>query len=654
MSPLQGSPGLSVRHAIASPPTPSVSSFATWAVATLLCAHTSLAVAAERLADLSLQQLSDVEVTSVSKSSELLRLAPASIYVITQDEIARAGVTSIAEALRLAPNLQISQYSSSRYVAGARGFAGAQEAQNFSNKLLILIDGRSVYSPLYSGVYLDVQDVLMEDIDRIEVISGPGATLWGANAMHGVINIITLPAYLTDESIVSVGAGNLERTASARYGAKANDALAFRVYGKAFEREATELADGSSAQDEWNKAQGGFRLDWAGADDTLTTQADVYRGDQGQPGLHDVRIEGANVLGRWQHRNARSEWQVQGYYDYTKRAEPSGGAAFRLHTFDLEMQQRSEWGSHRLIWGAGARVHRYEIENTTGLAFEPPERTMTQANLFLQDTLALTDSLDLSLGMKAERDPFSAWNALPDVRLAWRATPKSLLWVAASRAIRSPTPFDRDVIERLDGQVFLTGNDQFEPERVDTLEVGYRTEATERLTLSASAFYNVYEDLRTIEPASSMQFLPLRWGNRMEGDTYGLEAWGKWQVADWWRLSPGVRLLRQRLEFSAGASGLLGLAQAGNDPKSQALLTSAMDLGSSVSLDVTVRYVDSLPEPQLASYTELNASLGWRAGRNFHATLSGSNLLDSRHLEYPATSGQFIRRSVLAQLRWNF
>jgi iron complex outermembrane receptor protein len=654
MSPLQRSLGLSARQAVALAPVSSVSPTATWALAAILCGQASLAVAVERLADLSLQELSDVEVTSVSKSAELLRLAPASIYVITQDEIARSGVTSIAEALRLAPNLQVSQYTASRYVAGARGFAGAQEAQNFSNKLLILIDGRSVYSPLYSGVYLEVQDVLLEDVDRIEVISGPGATLWGANAMHGVINIITLPAYLTDGSIVSVSAGNLERTANARYGVKTSDALAFRVYGKAFEREAMELADGSSAQDEWDKAQGGFRLDWTGADDTLITQADIYRGDQGQPGGQDVRVEGANLVGRWQHRNPRGEWQVQGYYDYTKRAEPSGGVAFRLHTFDLELQRRNEWGAHRFIWGGGARVHRYEIVNTAALAFEPPERTLTLANLFLQDTLALTESLDLSLGLKAEHDRFSGWNALPDVRLAWRATAKSLLWVAASRAIRSPTPFDHDVVERLGGQVFLTGNDRFEPEQVDTFEVGYRTEATERLTLSAAAFYNVYDDLRTIEPASSTQFLPLRWDNGMEGETYGLEAWGKWQVADWWRLSPGVRLLRQRLEFSRGASGLLGLSQAGNDPRSQALLTSAMDLGSSVTLDLTLRYVDSLPQPALDSYSELNASLGWRAARNFDVTLSGFNLLDARHLEYPATSGEFIRRGVLAQLRWNF
>jgi iron complex outermembrane recepter protein len=652
MSPADGSPHASVARAT----TCRLREAAAWlcAVAMALCGHVPVAVAAERLADLSLEELSDLEVTSVSKSAEVLRQAPASIYVITHDEIVRSGATSIAEALRLAPNLQITQYSATNHVAGARGFGGAQEAQNFSNKLLILIDGRSVYSPLYSGVYLDVQDVVIDDIDRIEVISGPGATLWGANAMHGVINVITRPAYLTDAPLVKIGAGNLERIASVRYGFKANDSLALRLYGKAFEREATETAEGTSARDDWDKAQGGFRLDWTGAVDTFTAQGDVYRGDQNQPGPGAVRVAGANLLGRWQRRTDHGDWQVQGYYDHTERDQSRGGPAFELHTFDVELQQRRQAGAHRLVWGAGARVHSYDIRNSASLAFEPSERTFTLGNAFVQDTIGLSDALELTLGLKAEHDPYSGWNALPDVRLAWRLEDTALLWVAASRAIRSPTPFDRDVIETLDTTVFLTGNKSFEPERVDAFEVGLRAQASHKLTFSASVFYNMYEDLRTIEPASSTQFLPLRWDNLMEGATYGFEAWGKWQVTDWWRLAPGVRLLRKRLEFAPSASELLGLDQSGNDPKSQALVTSSMDLTPRLSFDATLRYSAELPEPALDSYYELNASLGWRIGPDVDITVSGFNLLDSRHLEYPSPSGQYIRRSVLAQARWRF
>ena len=315
----------------------------------------------------------------MSKSAGLLRQAPASIYVITHDDIIRSGVTSVAEALRLAPNLLISQYSATSYIAGARGFGGAQEAQNFSNKLLVLIDGRSVYSPLYSGVYLDVQDVLMEDIDRIEVISGPGATLWGANAMHGVINIITRPAYLTDDSLISVGLGDLERTVSARLGNRASEAMSYRVYAKAFEREEMELATGAGARDDWNKGQAGFRLDWTGADDTLTAQGDVYRGKQNQLGAGHGEVEGENILGRWKHSTPRNEWQLQAYYDRTERAAPPGGVAFDLRTFDLELQQQTQWGRHRVVWGAGTRVHRYDIRGSSTCCSSHPSARYVRA-----------------------------------------------------------------------------------------------------------------------------------------------------------------------------------------------------------------------------------------------------------------------------------
>jgi iron complex outermembrane receptor protein len=611
------------------------------------------APAGDHLTELSLEELSNLEVTSVSKSAESLRQAPASIYVITHDEILRSGVTSVSEALRLAPNLQITQYSASRYVAGARGLAGAQEAQNFSNKLLILIDGRSVYSPLYSGVYLDVQDVLMEDIDRIEVISGAGATLWGANAMNGVINIITRPAYLTDSGLVTAGAGNQERTVSARYGRKVNEALSFRVYGKAFEQDAMELSDGRDAGDEWDKAQAGFRMDWTGADDSATVQGDAYRGTQSTLGPMDNRIEGANVLGRWQHRTEHSDWQVQAYFDRTERTEWPSGVGFELNTFDLELQHSIQLEAHRVIWGAGARLHDYRISSSQTLIFSPSERELHLGNLFAQDTISLTDTLDLTLGLKMERDSFSGWNPLPDIRLAWHVTDEALLWLAASRAIRSPTPFDVDVIEKQEGAVLLTGNSSFDPEQVDAYELGYRVQPTSNLSLSASVFYNVYDDLRTIE-ISPVTLFPLRWDNLMEGETYGLEAWAKWQVTEWWRLAPGVRLLHKSLEFSPGASELLGIEQSGNDPRSQALLSSSMDFGPRLTFDTTLRYVDALPNPRLHSYYELNASLGWHVWRALDISISGFNLLNSRHLEYLAGSAEYIRRSVIAQARWRF
>jgi iron complex outermembrane receptor protein len=609
----------------------------------------------ETLADLSLEELGNLEVTSVSKAAEALRSAPSSIYVITHDEIVRSGATSIPEALRLAPNLQIIQYSSSNYVAGARGFGGAQEAQNFSNKLLVLIDGRSVYTPLYSGVYFDMQDVLLEDIDRIEVISGPGATLWGANAMNGVINIITRSADLTTGGFASASSGNVERNVSARFGDDISSGLAYRVYGRAFEQEAMELESGASARDDWRKAQGGFRVDWTGADDSVTAQGDIYRGEIAQPDVRDIDLKGANVLARWQHRSARSEIQLQAYHDRTERAQPIDGAAFVLRTYDIELQQRIDAGPrHRIVWGAGSRWHDYEIDGSQSLLFEPAGRSISLGNVFVQDTIALTERLDLTLGWKFEDAAFSGWESLPDLRLAWRVSDDHLLWAAASRAIRAATPFDRDVIERSGGMTLLVGNASFQPEQVDAYQFGYRGQPFTNLALSISSFYNVHENLRTVEWGPPPTFLPLTWGNNMEGETYGVEAWAKWQVNEWWRLSPGVRLLRTSLELEPDTIPVLGLEQAGNDPRWQGLLTSSMDLPHGLTFDATLRYVDELPAPALPSYRELNAALAWRMNDRLTIVLSGLNLLDSTHQEYPAPAGQWIRRSVLATARVRF
>jgi iron complex outermembrane recepter protein len=614
------------------------------------------ATASDELGGMSLEELANVQVTSVSKSVEPLRTAPAAIYVITHDDIMRSGATSIPEALRLAPNLEVTQMSASNYVVSARGFGGSPPAQNFSDKLLVLIDGRSVYSPLYSGVYLDAQDVMLEDVDRIEVISGPGATLWGANAMNGVINIITRPAEVTDGTLVSAAAGSTERNAAARYGGKLGDDTAYRFYGMGFHREALDLPSGASASDGWSKGQAGFRVDRTATDDTTTVQGDVYRATENQLQQGDVMIDGANLLGRWQHRfSAQSELQVQAYYDLTERYSPTGDGAFVLRTYDLQIQQSVALGaSHRLVWGAGERVDDYDITNTTTLLFVPAARALTLGNVFAQDTIALSRSLSATVGMKMEDDPYSGWSALPDARLAWSLNDANQLWAAGSRAIRSPTPFDVDVVEKVGPTVFLTGNSQFEPEKVWAYEVGYRAQPASQLSFSVSAFYNVYDNLRTIEPDSATVFIPLHWGNLMAGDTYGFELWGNYQLTDWWRLSPGFSTVHKRLHFQPGASGLLGLSQAGDDATGHGSVTSSMDLGHDLTFDASLRYVSALPDPALPGYYNMNARVGWRALRSLELSVTGSNLLNSRHLEFPAPYGEEISRSVIVQAQWNY
>jgi iron complex outermembrane receptor protein len=614
--------------------------------------------AVDELGGMSLEQLANVQVTSVSKSVEPLQGAPAAIFVITHEDIVRSGATSVPEVLRLAPNLEVTQMTSSSYVVSARGFGGNPVAQDFSDKLLILIDGRSVYTPLYSGIYFDAMDVMLEDVERIEVISGPGATLWGANAMNGVINIITRSADVTGGTLVRAAGGNNETNGAVRYGGKLDEDTSYRFYGMGFHRDAEQLPDRSSAEDGWAKAQAGFRIDRVHADDTATLQGDIYRATEDRLQQAEGVVDGANVLGRWQHQfSEQSQLQVQAYYDLSQQFAPAGNGAFVLRTYDVEVQQSMALGSaHKLIWGAGERINDYDITSTTTLLFVPESRALTLGNIFAQDTIALSAALSATVGIKLEDDPYSGWSALPDARLSWRLNDSNQLWAAASKAIRSPTPFDVDVVELLSptGPVGITGDEQFRPEKVWAYEVGYRAQPLSQLSFSLSAFYNVYDDLRTIEPAAGGGFFPLRWANLMGGDTYGLELWGNVQVTDWWRLSPGFSTVHKRLHFEPGASGLLGLSQAGDDPSGHGTLTSSMELGHNVTFDASLRYVAALPDPALPSYYDMSARIGWRARKSLELSLSGTNLLNARHYEFPAAAGgEQITRGVLVQGEWS-
>ena len=420
------------------------------------------------LKKLSVEELMSLDVTSVSKSAEPLSGAPAAIYVITHDDAVRSGATSLPEVLRLAPNLQVVQISASNYTITARGFSGNSSAQSFSDKLLVLIDGRSVYSPLYSGVYWDAQDLLIDDIERIEVISGPGATLWGANAMNGVINITTRKASDTPGAAVSVGAGNLEKGGSGQYGGSLGPDSNYRVYAKGFERSSLDLPSGVSADDGWSKVQAGFRTDWTPGNAAFTVSGDLYRANEAQLGTTDLSITGVDVLARWQQKLANgSNLEIQAYYDETQRFNGGGNGAFALNTYDLEAQHSFSFGRvNEFVWGAGDRVSTYGITNTASLLFLPDHRVLNLANAFVQDTVAIQPRLKLTVGVKLEDDPYTGTTPLPSARLAWSATDRTLLWTAVSRAIRSATPFDRDVAEYLGPTLFLVGGPDFRPEKL--------------------------------------------------------------------------------------------------------------------------------------------------------------------------------------------
>lgn len=623
----------------------------------LLCTAPAFALDAspvEGLTRLSLEELGRVAVTSVSKAAEPLSSAAASIFLITREDIRRSSARTLPEVLRLAPNLQVIRLTATSYEVTARGFGGNQAAQNFPNKLLMLVDGRSVYSPLFSGIYFDAQDVLPDDVERIEVISGPGATLWGANAMNGVINVITRQAADTQGLLAKAVGGNREQRFDARWGGKNAGALSYRVYVTGYKAGSLDLADGTSAGDSWKKGQAGFRMDWAQGADVVSASGDIYDATEDVPANDaDTRIKGGNILGRWRHFTARTQIQLQAYVDRTSRASTVDSSGFTLTTYDLELQQAIDFDRHRLVWGGGKRFSRYDIDNTAALIFEPAHRTLHLGSVFAQDTLRLGAGVSLIAGIKFEDDPYSGWSTLPDLRLSWQIGETAMSWLAGSRAIRSPTPFDTDVIEKLGSITYLAGNAAFDPEKVTAYEVGYRSQPRASVSFTVTGFFNRYDDLRTVELDPVSGFLPLQWGNRMKGDTYGIEAWADFQLASWWRLSPGVRTLHKRLRFKEGASALLGVEQAGNDPTSQALLRSSMDVGNRGTFDLHLRHTDTLPAPYTPAYYELNARFGWRWTDALELAISGSDLLHRRHVEYAPTAGEAIGRSVVAELRWS-
>ena len=628
-----------------------------WAAVAVVFGGNASAESVDDLRHMSLSELGSIDVTSVQKTPQALADAPAAIYVITHEDAVRSGARTLAEILRLAPNLQVYQTSASHYVVTARGFNGNTGAQNFSNQLLVLIDGRTVYTPLFSGVYWDMQDVPPEDIERIEVIRGPGATLWGANAVNGVINIVTRKSSATQGGFLDVHAGNLEHGFTAQYGGRLTDALTYRLYIKDEIYDQTETPAGGPAHDAFSKPQGGFRLDWTpNATDTVTLQGDAYVGAAENRGAAPEDIAGRNLTARWSHDwNDGSALQVQAYYDRTGRATENGGGDFHVDTYDLDVQQSfSPSRRHHLVVGGGLRLSDYRVNGTPSLFFTPASRRLILGDVFGQDSITLGAGFTLILGLKLEDDPYSNLTPLPSARLSWTPSAGTLVWAAVSRAIRAPTPFDRDVQERVGTAVSLSGGD-FQPSTLEAYEAGVRVEPSSNLSLSVSAFYNTYDQLRTIEKVpSSIYGLSLVWGNGLRGDTYGLEAWGDYRVTPWWRLSAGFNALRERFEFKPGATRLIGVSQIGDDPHYQASLKSSMNLGRDVMLDADLRFVDALPNPRLPAYEELNARIAWNLTPRVQLSVSGFNLLHERHLELPPSEASAIPRSVLAGLLWRF
>ena len=593
------------------------------------------AAAETSFADLSIEELSQIRVTSVSRKPEALEQAAASVYVITRDDIRRAGVDSLPEALRLAPNLQVARAHSFAYAITARGMNGTQNST--PNKLLVMIDGRSTYSPFFSGVLWDIQDTLLDDIERIEVISGPGGVLWGVNAVNAVINIITRQH--ATGVLATVNAGNQGGSAAVRYGAGN-----WRAYARTVHQRSTETAAGRPVDDRRRHTQAGFRGDVAMGNDRLTVNGNFYDGRSGQPqpgaisvsgttlALGDIDSAGANLTVGWSRQFSNGgAVSLQAYLDHTERMVPPTYSQ-RLDVLDLQLLHTlGAHGAHQPTWGASYRIARDRATNSAVVAFLPPHVTQSWASVFGQDEWTLRPGLRLTAGARIERNPYTGSEFLPSMRLAWMAAENTLLWGGVSRTVRAPTRLDVDTFIPGKPPFLLNGGNAVKAEVARVHEIGYRGQPAAGVSAAITLFQHRYDHLRTQEIAPSRTFVVFASG--MEGKATGIEAWGSVQLSPTWRLSAGATGLKERFWRKPGSNDAASPTTTGRDPHHQFQLRSSHTFGNDVEFDVGLRRIGRLRNPSVPAYTAIDARLGWRISPQWELALIGQNLNGS-HAEY--------------------
>ena len=620
------------------------------------------------LTQFSIEELMHIEVVSVARKEQTIFEAAAAVFVITGEDMRRAGVTSIPEALRMVPGVQAGRQDANKWAVTARGFNDV-----FANKLLVLIDGRSVYTPVFSGVFWDVQDLVLEDVERIEVIRGPGGTLWGANAVNGVINILTKEARDTQGGLVHLGGGTDEEAfATARYGGSLSERAYYRVHAKYFQRAASKGTAGLDLEDDWYLGRVGGRLDWElDSGDVLTLQGSVYDGQVGQTvqlttGLEppyvetfpdDWTIDGGHVLAGWRRvLDEDADLELQVYYDHTeRRGTPIGG---QTETFDMDFQHRFRPSRRQeIVWGLNTRTLRDDFSGSFTITFDPPNRTTHLFSVFAQDEVAFRqDRLHLIGGAKLERNSYTGFELQPNVRLVWMPSPDRTLWGAVSRAVRTPSRNEVDQIanvqivppdENFEGSPLIVarvvGNRDFESENLLAFDMGYRTRLGESIALDLAGFYNFYNDLHTSEPGTVFAegeagaehvVLPLLVDNKLHGTTRGVEVAANWQVRPKWQLRGAYTYLHMDMELDADGRDPLATTWDVENPKHWVSLRSAVDLTRRIGLDLHLRYMDELPVLEIDRYLTLDARLGWRASERLEVFVVGQHLLTSPHMEF--------------------
>jgi len=594
------------------------------------------------LSHLSIEELSQISVESVSRRPQSLLAAASSIYVIRGDEIRRSGVTTLPEALRMAPNLEVAAIDARQYAISARGFNS-----NVANKLLVMVDGRTIYSPLFSGVFWDAQDFVPADIDRIEVISGPAGATWGTNAVNGVINVVTLSAAKTSGVSASTTLGNLEKTATARYGFTMSEGLAIRGHVKTFQRDASQVRGGGDASDAAKGTSAGIRADWTRGSDVVSVNAGVYRNEtDDRPTYGSVDLSGSNLTARWSRKlSETSDFDLQAYVDHTKRTDQYL-LQERAEIFDVEGKLRHTLGDHRLLAGLGYRRANDRSEPGLIFAFNPSDQQQDWYSAFAQDEITVTDRLAVTLGLRMEHNPYSGWEALPSARVGYTLGPDTFVWAALSRAVRSPARFDREIVAPPQPPYIIAGGPDFTSEVANVVELGYRVQLGRDATFSVTGFLHDYDRLRSGELVGSS----VRIENRIEGQVRGIEAWGSWQPLQSWRLNAGVLWLDKNLRLKAGSTDPVGPSNLGNDPRMQWSLRSTHSLGERLDFSAALRHVGRLPAPEIPSYTAADFTLNWRAPAGLQLSLGVRNAFDNRHVEFAgfASTSEIPRSAFVA------
>jgi len=613
-------------------------------------------LSASELKRLSIEELMNIEVISVSKKPERLTQVASAIQVITQEDISNSGAKTIAEALRLAANLQVAQVNSSQWAISSRGFNNV-----LANKLLVMIDGRSVYTPMYAGVFWDVQNYLLEDIERIEVISGPGGTLWGANAVNGVINIITKNVKDTQGLLVEAAMGSsLPGSGSLRYGGKLAENLSYRIYGTGYKMGHTIDSMGLDSNDQWALLQGGIKLDWKASDkDNLSFQQNTYSGDP-NPDASDEAIlaRGSNVAVEWNHSvSQKADFQLLVYYDHTFR-DFKNGFTKDLKTYNIDWNNRYQGGKrHALSYGLELRLQDYKVTNLELFKFLPEDKWLNLFSVFLQDEIMLIpNQLSITLGTKIEHNNYTGIEYQPNGRVTLTEE-KQTVWAAVSRAVRTPARIDRDFFLNLTPDLLLiSGNDAFISEDLIAYELGWRLQPQESISISLATFYNLYDNLRSAEPGPPPNFIPLTFGNGVHGKSYGIELSATQQLNSWWRLRGGYTFLKKELEVKPTSQDQNGATAESNDPRNQFLIQSTMDLPGRIEVGTFLRYIDKLPEPYVPDYFEMDIKLGWEFTKGLELSLVGQNLLNKHHYEFIPSSPfpRQIERSIYGKITWRY